>query len=349
MVNTLSAALQAEPSFRDIDDVYYADTCEPLQRAVESGAVTMSALARGHYPGTPFPGDEVPGVRTVGFWDAPRLQDWGLDWHRNEGIEITYLARGSLGFSVDDKSWPLHANQITITRPWQRHCVGAPDVGPSRLHWCILDVGVRRPNHTWRWPDWVTLSADDLAQLTRLLQHNEQPIWPANREIDATFEALAECVVDHQRSTLESRLRVLISTLLLDVLELLQKQRVDLDEELTSARRGVRVFLDDLDKYLDRKWTLSDMADSCGLGRTQFSIYCQELTNMSPIEYLTRRRLDIASALLLSQPRLPITEIAFRCGFESSQYFSAVFSKHFKLSPAAYRKQTPSAVDARSL
>lgn len=339
MVNYVSSSGLAEPSFRDIDDVYYADTCEPLQRAVDDGAVTMAALARGHYPGTPFPGDEVPGVRTIGFWDAPAPQTWGLDWHRNEGIEITYLARGSLGFAVDDDSWPLHANQITITRPWQRHRVGEPDVGPSRLHWCILDVGVRRPNHQWKWPDWVTLSADDLAQLTRLLQHNEQPIWPANRAIDATFEALAECVTNHQRGTLESRLRVLISTLLLDLLELLQEQRVDLDEELSSPRRGVRVFLDDLDKYLDRRWTLTDMADSCGLGRTQFSIYCQELTNMSPIEYLTRRRLDAALALLVSRPKPSITEIAFQCGFESSQYFSAVFSKHFKLSPAAYRKQ----------
>ncbi len=28
-------------------------------------------------------------VRTVGYWNAKHDQGWGLDWHRNEGIELT--------------------------------------------------------------------------------------------------------------------------------------------------------------------------------------------------------------------------------------------------------------------
>ena len=161
-VNSVSsAATIGDPTFRDLNDIYYADTCEPLTEAVKSGAIQMSALARGHYPGQPLRPNEVPGLRTVGLWDASQQQDWGLDWHRNEGIEITYLARGSLDFAVDDREWQLQSGQVTITRPWQRHRVGKPNVGPSRLHWCIIDVDVRRPNQQWIWPDWVALSNDD--------------------------------------------------------------------------------------------------------------------------------------------------------------------------------------------
>jgi AraC family L-rhamnose operon regulatory protein RhaS len=329
----------ALPSFKALDDVYYADTCTPLTAAVEAGQVNMSALVRGHYPGTPLGETEVPGVRTVGYWDASQHQNWGLDWHRNEGIEITYLARGQLDFAVDDREWPLRSGQVTITRPWQRHRVGNPNVGPSRLHWCILDVDTRRPNQKWHWPNWLALSADDLGRLTQLLQHNEHPVWPAGRDVDETFEAMAQCVTNPNLRTRDSRLRQLVSRLLIDVLELLERQSVVLDEELSSARRSVQLFLGELDNYLDRKWTLGDMAESCELGRTRFAQYCQELTNMSPVEYLTSLRMSRAAELIRLEPKLQITEIAFRCGYESSQYFSAAFTKHFGMSPRAWRTQ----------
>jgi hypothetical protein len=52
---------------------------------------------------------------TVGYWDARSNQTWGLDWHRNEGIELTYLARGKIAFAVDKTDFQL------ITRPSDRH------------------------------------------------------------------------------------------------------------------------------------------------------------------------------------------------------------------------------------
>lgn len=332
--------LEPSPSiaFRDMDDIYYADTCDALQGAVERGEVAMSALARGHYPGNRLPPDAVPGLKTAGFWDASTEQDWGLDWHRNEGIEITYLARGNLGFAVDDHSCQLQPNQLTITRPWQRHRVGLPNVGPSRLHWIILDVQVRRPHQKWQWPSWINLAANDMERLTRLMQLNEQPIWTANRQVHVLFEELARCTQSASARTTESRLQLTISALLLEMLELLESQTVNLDEQLSSVRRGVSMFLDDLVHYIDRRWTVNDMASRCSLGRTQFANYCQELTNMTPIEYLNSLRMRQAALLLKNSPEMPITDIAYSCGFDSSQYFSSSFSKYHKMSPRRFRQ-----------
>ncbi|MEI6196597.1 MAG: helix-turn-helix domain-containing protein [Verrucomicrobiota bacterium] len=36
--------------------------------------------------------------------------------------------------------------------------------------------------------------------------------------------------------------------------------------------------------------------------------------------------------------QLPITEIAFDCGFSSSQYFTIVFTRHTGRSPRGFRK-----------
>lgn len=332
------------PSFLDGDGVHYADTCEPLRRAIADDRVEMRALARDNYPGNPFPGDALAEVRTVGYWDAGRMQNWGLDWHRNEGLELTYLARGTLGFAVEDTQYSLRRGHLTITRPWQRHRVGLPDVEPSRLHWLILDVGVRRPSQRWNWPDWVALAPADLALLTRLLQFNEHPVWPADDAIERTFEALSACAADPVRPALESELRLRINELLLEVLRLLMNQSVALDEGLASSRRSVEFFLRDLADCVDDDWTLDGMAEACGLGRTQFCRHCQNITNMTPIEYLNHCRMQAAARMLKERPELSITDIAYATGFRSSQYFSLQFRRYFLTTPSRYRRPLSSAL-----
>ena len=79
------------------------------------------------------------------------------------------------------------------------------------------------------------------------------------------------------------------------------------------------------------------MASQCGLGRSRFAHYCEEITNLSPAKYLMRCRLERAAKLLRSEPLRAITEVAFDCGFESSQYFASVFHERFDCVPSEYR------------
>ena len=323
--------------FLSPDEHYHADRCEPLRAAVRRGEVRLAALARRGYPGRALPPEMLPEVSTVGFWDARGAQRWGLDWHRNEGIELTYLARGQTEFLVDDEHFRLESGALTITRPWQQHRVGNPHVGPSRLCWLILDVGVRRPNQPWLWPRWLVLSPADLSRLTTLLSHNEQSVWTASEEIGACFERIAECVQKSDPAAGQSRLKLHINELFLAVLELLQQRRMSLDSRLVSARRTVELFLADLAHRLDYPWTLAEMAERCGLGRTRFADYCRQIVNMTPAEYLAHSRIESAKRSLESEPAQSVTHIGLGCGFQSSQYFATAFRKRTGLSPRAFR------------
>ena len=153
------------PIYKDHDETYQADTCLPLVEAAAKHRVRIEALVHGHYPGRRLPHGALSGIKTVGYWDADHDQDWGLHWHRNEGVEMTFLESGSSVFAVDGHEYVLHPDDLTLTRPWQRHRVGDPNVGAGRLHWLIIDVGVRRPNQPWRWPGWLLLSRPDLDEL----------------------------------------------------------------------------------------------------------------------------------------------------------------------------------------
>lgn len=325
--------------FLSHEATYHADRCEPLVAAVARGEVRLEALARRGYPGRAMPARLLPEISTVGYWDARIDQAWGLDWHRNEGIELTFLSRGRLEFGVDGKAYPLGSGALTITRPWQQHRVGGPHVHASRLHWLILDVGVRRPNQDWKWPAWLILAPADLRRLTELLRHNEQPVWPANAELASRFEQIAGLVAQPDPLAVQTRLQLCLNELFVVLLELLESKRTVLDQRLSSTQRTVELFLRSLPGHLDHPWTLEEMAAQCGLGRTRFAAYCRQIVNVSPMDYLAQCRVEAAQRLLRSDPHRSLTDVAFACGFQSSQYFSTVFRERTGVCPRDFRQQ----------
>ena len=334
------AMSKPRPSYQHHGAVYEADTCTSLVRAVEGGQARLDALVHGHYPGRKLPRWALPGVKTVGFWDTDVDADWGLDWHYNEGIELTLLERGRTGFAVDGHEYRLSPGDFTVTRPWQRHRVGTPNVGAGRLDWLILDVGVRRPDQPWRWPSWVVLAAPDREELTDILRHNEHPVWPAGGELVRCFSELAAAVESDEAGSSASRLTVLVNELLLLALEMFRRQDVLLDRSLSGTRRTVEVFLTALPGELAEEWTVPRLAQRCGLGVTQFNRYCRQLTNMTPLEYLNHLRLEGAAGLLVDEPELTVADVAARCGFASSQYFATAFRRRFGLAPRNFRAQS---------
>ena len=320
---------------------YHADTCRSLRAAAARGQIQLAALARGGYPGRRLPSHVLPELRSVGFWNAAHPQTWGLHWHRNEGLELTYLARGNLSFAVDELPHALHKGDVTLCRPWQIHRVGNPHVTASRLYWLILDVGVRRPRQVWRWPDWLVCSPTDQRRLTRLLTENNQSVWHAAPEMEFYFQHLGDTIAAPLDAHTTTRLALHINELLVAVLEMLQRRRDVSQAVPIEAQKRVELFLSQLGPQPGPSWNLAAMARECNLGRSQFSHYCRELTNMTPRQFLEACRVRRGQGLLQQQPQLSITEVAQQCGFASSQYFATVFRKHVGGSPRAWRKRAP--------
>lgn len=329
---------QKVPIYSDEGRTYHADSCDPLVAATTVGKLHLSALARGTYPGAPIPDGILQGIRSIGLWDATQVQDWGLPWHRNEGIELTWLETGSMPFQMENTTYQLKPGNLTITRPWQPHKVGNPNVGVGRLHWIILDVGIRQPHQEWEWPVWMVLTPDDISELTQFLRENEEPVWDAGKDMENCFLQIAKTISVTDIPGNASRLAVYINELYLHLLEMFRSQNVHLSKSLTTARRSTELFLDALKGNVAEQWTLESMAEYCGLGVTRFVHYCREITNRTPVQYLNQIRVEKAAALLLSQPDSSVTDIAFECGFSSSQYFATVFKQHYKCTPRAFRK-----------
>ena len=328
------------PIYRESGRALSIDTCAPQRKAMAEGKCRIVSLGRGTYPGRRLRAQDVPGISGVGYMHIEGNQDWGTDAHRNEGVEVAFLESGTMPFLVEDQPHLLQSNDLTITRPWQVHRLGDPFVASSRLHWVIFDVGVRRPNQTWQWPEWVHLARRDLAEITDALRHMEAPVLSANRDIRRCFRRIARLVEHHRRGSHTSHLAVYLNELLLLLLELLRGSRPSLDRRLSGRRHTVDLFVRDLARNpesLREQWTVAAMAEQCGLSASTFKRYCRDLTNMTPMNYLTRCRVEAAAQRLLDDPAVSVTDVAFQVGFNSSQYFATVFRRHMHCSPRSFR------------
>ena len=316
--------------------VYHADTCLPLIDAVSREKLKFKALARYTYPGDRLTGD-TEGLNSIGYWDAVEPQDWGLDWHRNEGIEIHFLESGTMPYSQEKSQTVLMPNDLTITRPWEAHKVGSPKIGMGKFYWVIIDLGVRRPHQEWEWPDWVMMTNNDLNRLTKILRQDDQWLWKSNPRIRECFHKIGLAVDNDDRGDSASKIRLLVNELLLLLLELIDSKEVVLNESLTDSSRSVKLFLSELDKNLSENWTIEKMADSAGVGLTRFTYHCRQLTNTTPMRYLAMKRIEKAKDIMERSPELSVAEVAYSCGFATSQYFSTVFKKQEKCTPLEFK------------
>jgi AraC family L-rhamnose operon regulatory protein RhaS len=136
----------------------------------------------------------------------------------------------------------------------------------------------------------------------------------------------------------ETQLKIWLNALLFELLQLLKSRKIELHPSLATTRRAVELFLEQLPEHLDYHWTLEKMARHCGLGRSRFAYYCEEITNLSPARYLMRCRLEQAATRLKERREQSITDVALGCGFGSSQYFANAFRRAYGVTPSALRE-----------
>lgn len=86
---------------------------------------------------------------------------------------------------------------------------------------------------------------------------------------------------------------------------------------------------------------LKELAGLVSLSPVYFGKIFRQITDLSPIQYLIKIRLEKAKMLLLYS-NLPLKTIAIETGFTDVHYFTYIFSRNEKISPGEYRRNKDS-------
>ena len=95
--------------------------------------------------------------------------------------------------------------------------------------------------------------------------------------------------------------------------------------------------------YIERNFHKKDcsilkLAQELNVSRTTLYREFIKRTDMSPVCYLKKYRLEQASEMLKKDKSIAVSEVAFLCGYQNPYYFSKDFKKTMGVSPSEFRK-----------
>lgn len=89
--------------------------------------------------------------------------------------------------------------------------------------------------------------------------------------------------------------------------------------------------------HLYQKISLDEISAYVGMNKTYFCLFFKKHYGMPFTDYINRKRLETASAMLL-KPDASIAEVAVACGYPTVTYFNRIFRKFKGTTPSEYRK-----------
>jgi AraC family transcriptional regulator len=102
-----------------------------------------------------------------------------------------------------------------------------------------------------------------------------------------------------------------------------------------SRERRVRQYIEE---HLDRPLSLEELAKVAEISPNYFISLFQQSTGMTPHKYVVQQRVEHAKELLV-RSKLPLLEIAYRCGFPDQSQFTTTFRRYIGVTPGQYRRQ----------
>ncbi len=108
-----------------------------------------------------------------------------------------------------------------------------------------------------------------------------------------------------------------------------------------NLRHGMAAVHNDVARH----WSISDMARAAGMSRSSFASHFERVTGATPMAYLTRWRMMLASELLISTG-MSLPAVASSVGYESESAFGAAFKRITGHSPRRAGKQPRSLLSA---
>ena len=244
--------------------------------------------------------------------------DWNSTAHTHACTELFYCLSGEGQFFIQGQLYPVQPDDLVIVNPQVEHTELSLNAAP--LEYVVLGI----------------------SGIEVLFGSSDEPYAILNcREQRERLGALLHMLLaeaDHSLDGYETVCQDLLEVLLI---WLVRFSTLSLQLQKTTVRAENRECAE-IKRYIDTNYresiTLDKLAGMAHLNKYYLSHAFQKEYGISPITYLSRRRIE-ESKYLLGNTSHTLAQVSELLGFSSPSYFSQCFRKAEGISPNEYRRQ----------
>ena len=243
--------------------------------------------------------------------DTPRLP-----LHYHDELELYFVEKGGCTYFIDEKAYDAEPGDVIIVPKGILHKVTAEsDDHTYAIMYC-------RKKHI---PYSVINHLKKIPYLYRNPAISEK-LQNILKEIEKEFNNPDDFSNDELLSYVH-------------MMFILFVRNLDTVTHVESNNIHIKEILQYIQKNFSQNITLESLSQQFSLSTEHISRIFKKETGFNFIEYLTTIRMHEAEQLLLSGEKKSISEIAYLCGFNDSNYFSERFKQINKVSPSQFRKK----------
>lgn len=276
------------------------------------------------------PLQEPPFVRITYLSYTDNLPVWSYSYHHHDAVyEITCIVGGSGALCLESDKIPLKAGDVVLMPPRTLHCYSCPDQ-ESMQYYSI----------------WVDTACCTGAIVSFLEGISAEPVLvPASKYLDyiqSSFRILAE-LHQIQQSVMKETCQTVCLSLLMLIRSICQHKAMVVPVGPSSYASDVLWYIN---QHYQENLTLEGLARQFHISASHLRRIFKQVYNISPITYLIKRRIGIATDYLLKTD-LSVSQIAQLVGYENTTHFSHLFADRIGCTPSEFRErnQKPPAQD----
>ena len=247
-----------------------------------------------------------------------------MEWRTHPFIKVVYVLSGKGTFHLGPNTEPFSAGDVIVVAPGTRNRIEDDPTSASSLYVCCIAKNLLRFDS-----DLIQLLTTDIyrgdghfanrvASILRRMVH-AQEVESTTRSVSLVADAMKLVHAVCQRS---------------------EKSRRS-EKGVATERVTVERYVESLPSQFFDESTIDVAANQLGIPRRTFTKLFTEITGETWLNHIRRLAIEHAQRRL-HQKDLPITSVAFECGFNDLSTFYRQFKTHCGMAPGKYRESLES-------
>ena len=290
---------------------------------MENTASTMASMEKLEHSNQAFPVSEF-----IDEYDASAGGIYPSHWHQE--MEIQIILSGNAQYNVNGENYTVKEGTALYIAPNAIHQSFALEPGTIGYNLVILPILFTRILKN--------IHCEQYALPLTMKQPSAFLITPDTKTGFGILETLRRMYyTESSNNAYELFLLQNLLSIWHSLLSLFPKPTEDsIDSSRLLRESRMRNMLEYIHDNYSQPITVSQIAASASISRSECFRCFSDISHITPVEYLNQYRMFEATRQL-TITNDPITDICYAVGFNSTSYFSKEFKKLYQMTPREYR------------